>query len=201
MLTYSCTFLNYNFCTSCTQLLFLCFCLQSVQSRSSWCRQTDKQGRVWCCCLVLRPGLETADWCKIETRGWNGWMEGESEREGERFKEWVKAEARLMAGERGEVVHKREGWEEGGRDIIEPVWVSRLTELQGAAPAHHCYCKFFQLLWDSSWSACHPPWYNFTHTGASLFLLRCKIVSHMISKSVSIKSVSFSLLLMMNTVI
>lgn len=103
--------------------------------------QADGQGRAWCCCLVLRPGLETADWCKIETRGWN------REREDERVSE---SQSRLMArereGERDGAQERRVGGRrDRGRDIIEPVWVSRLTELQGAAPAHHCYCKFPSL--------------------------------------------------------
>lgn len=105
--------------------------------------KTDKQGRVWCCCVVLRPGLETADWCKTETRGWNsqrvgreGVTESWSETDGKRERE----------GESDGAQERRVGRrEEGRRDIIEPVWVSRLTELQGAAPAQRCYCKFPSL--------------------------------------------------------
>ncbi len=111
-----------------------------------------------------------------KTRGWN--REREREREGTR--EWVKAEARLMAREREregkrerEMAHKREGWEDGGRDIIEPVWVSRLTELQGAAPAHHCYCKFPSLYGiHQKVHLLYPLWYNVTHFAACLFLIR-----------------------------
>lgn len=55
---------------------------------------------------MLRPGPETADWCKTETRGWSGCREGEE-------RERVNAEARPTVGE------GRGGWEEGG--IIEPV--------------------------------------------------------------------------------
>lgn len=87
----------------------------------------------WCCCLVLRPGPQTADWCKTETRGWSGWREGKE-------RERVEAKARVTV---------RDGrGEEGGvgveGDIIEPVWVSRLTELQGVVLAHRC-CRVVPL--------------------------------------------------------
>lgn len=87
-----------------------------------------------------RPGPETADWCKIETRGWKSL----------RVRQWVKAEARLMAGEKERRRTRHEGGRKEGGDIIEPVWVSRLMELQGAAPAHRRSCALPSLNWPVS---------------------------------------------------
>lgn len=87
-----------------------------------------------------RPGPETADWCKIETRGWKSL----------RVRQWGKAEARLMAGEKERRRTRHEGGRKEGGDIIEPVWVSRLMELQGAAPAHRRSCALPSLNWPVS---------------------------------------------------
>lgn len=83
---------------------------------TSGCTRTDRWAVLGWCCLVLRPGPQTADWCKTETRGWSGWREGKE-------RERVEAEARVT------VRDGREGWGGGRRHY----WAGVSQQVDGAS--------------------------------------------------------------------
>lgn len=131
---------------SCTSV-----CLQSMQGRGNegaldadwWADEQDRQagqGLVLLCSAEARPG----DCWLMQNRN-TGVEQSEG---GERGSEWKLKRDWWQERKRGRerwCTREKGGREEGRRDIIEPVWVSRLTELQGAAPAQRCYCKFPSL--------------------------------------------------------
>ena len=131
------------FSSSCTRPHFQCICVNQCRAVAHDAdTQTHRQtGLVLLCSAEAQP----RDCWLMQNRN-----TGVEQLEGEREWEWVKAEARLMAKEKerdGAPERRVGGKRERGRNIIEPVWVSRLTELQGAAPAHHCYCQGPALCW------------------------------------------------------
>lgn len=126
MYAYNVNFLTY--CCSCLKPLslqvsypFLCSVyLQSVQAKCSWCRQTDRytqtdrqagQGLVL---LLFSAEAWPGDCWLMQNRN-TGVEQLEGARE--RMREWVKAEARLMAGERDGAQERRVGGRREGETL------------------------------------------------------------------------------------